>query len=1023
MRESFKQYVLRLVLAQALFFVPSVFSAQETYFQQEVNYTITVRLDDVHNSLQANESMLYTNNSPHELSEIWMHLWPNAYKDRNSALCKQLLDQKNENLYYAKEEERGYIDSLSFRVNGKKIKWRFHPEYNDVCKLILEEALKPGQSLEITTPFYVKLPSARFSRMGYMGQSYAITQWYPKPAVFDKEGWHPMPYLDQGEFYSEFGSFDVSITLPANYRLAATGDRQDAAEEEKWIDEIDQRTRQLILSGDSVKEGIKFPKSDSLFKTVRFRQSRVHDFAWFADKRYYVVHDEVVLPNSGRTVQTWTYFTGRSFKFWKNAIHYVNDAVLFYSRCLGDYPYNNVTAVDGTIMAGGGMEYPNITVISETGDSLTLDVTITHEVGHNWFYGILGSNERDHPFMDEGLNSYYEMRYTRSKYPRLTMASWMNQDSGFHWLGLNKKPFWKQHELMYFMAMRNHSDQPLDLPSQAFTPFNYGAIVYSKTSVIMDYLADYLGEEKFDLAMQQYYNSFRFKHPTPEDFYASVSSSSGMDMRAFAAYFINSNAHFDYKLKGVSRLESGAYSLKLKNKSGEPVPVSATAYKFGKPAGRVWSNGFEGKQHIEFPPLDADRFVVDGQKKLPELKRTNNTMKVKGLFKKLEPLSLRLGTGLEEEDKTQLNILPGAAYNYYNGAMLGLVLHNYSIYKKPFEFYLAPLYAFQSKSLAGIAEFNLNYYPAGPFRRISPGVILKTFAYDYFNNETYNQTNGTNLKKIYCNYYRIKPYLEFELNRKVPTSHWRQNLLLSSTLLFTDSLHYSASVQDGPKPVQVNSMVNGVDYSLRNNRYFNPFRLDLGLRQRSDMLKVYATFYQEITIKPRYSAELRLFAGAFLSGNNNLKSYYAFRSSGYSGYQDMLFDHNFIARNERTGFGFSQFAEEDGALKVWTPYGQSSTWLISANLKSPRIYKTPLKVFADVAVCDGQYLGNDKVLWDAGIDITLLKDIVDIYIPVFYSQDIADALELNGVAGLNSIRFTLNIHKFKPGKLLPSAID
>lgn len=174
--------------------------AQSQYFQQEVNYKIEVKLDDIKNTLDAKESIIYKNNSPDELKELWFHIWPNAYSDRNTALNKQKLENGSTKLYFATDAERGFIDSLNFNVNGTVIKWEFHPEWKDVCKLILNENLKPGSSITISTPFHVKIPSAKFSRLGFIGQAYYITQWYPKPAVYDNKGWHAMPYLDQENF-------------------------------------------------------------------------------------------------------------------------------------------------------------------------------------------------------------------------------------------------------------------------------------------------------------------------------------------------------------------------------------------------------------------------------------------------------------------------------------------------------------------------------------------------------------------------------------------------------------------------------------------------------------------------------------------------------------------------------------------------------------------------------------------------------------------------------------------------------
>ncbi len=281
-----------LILSIAVLVSSNLFS--QDYFQQEVDYQINVTLDDLNHELTGDITLTYTNNSPDELPFIWMHLWPNAYKNGKTALAKQQFREGNMFLFYAMDKALGYIDQLDFQANGAKIEWEFHPEHIDIAKLKLAEPLAPGASVTISTPFHVKLPSGNISRLGHINQSYQITQWYPKPAVYDRDGWHEMPYLNQGEFYSEYGSFDVSITLPKNYVVGATGDLVNGEAELAFLNDLDAQTRASNELGDNA-----FPASSEEMKTLRYQQSRVHDFAWFADKRWRVLKDEVTLPHSG----------------------------------------------------------------------------------------------------------------------------------------------------------------------------------------------------------------------------------------------------------------------------------------------------------------------------------------------------------------------------------------------------------------------------------------------------------------------------------------------------------------------------------------------------------------------------------------------------------------------------------------------------------------------------------------------------------------------------------------------------
>ena len=417
----------RIITALGMvFLMKSAIAQTKGSWQQEVNYTIKVTLDDQLHMLRGSEEVVYTNNSPATLNSLYIHLWPNAYKDKNTALAKQLMMSGKDYLFRNDPEYQGFIDSLDFKADGTSVKLTYDAKHIDIAVLTLNKPLAPGEKVVITTPFRVKLPSGEVSRMGHIGQTYQITQWYPKPAVYDEKGWHPMPYLNQGEFYSEYGSFDVSITLPEDYTVGSTGDLQTEREikrlnllaEYNGVTSLkpnqssgvaggkpepstegksepvypfqENLDKELIPAGMYRAADIPIRRSEldwskidkfyannnpdgnrdswvekaKVMKTIRYTQSRVHDFAWFADKTFLVLKGQVVLPRSGRTVTTWAMYTKGSEELWKpHALEYLHDGILKYSQWNGDYPYNQVTAVDGTISAGGGMEYPNVTVI------------------------------------------------------------------------------------------------------------------------------------------------------------------------------------------------------------------------------------------------------------------------------------------------------------------------------------------------------------------------------------------------------------------------------------------------------------------------------------------------------------------------------------------------------------------------------------------------------------------------------------------------------------------------------------
>lgn len=1019
--------MLRLFFIISFLSTYSIVCAQQNYFQQEVNYNIDVTLNDIIHELSAFEKIEYINNSNNTLDCIYFHLWANAYKNKETALAKQLLENGETEMHFAKEEDLGYIDSLNFMVNGQVVKWEFDKQYIDICKLTLNSPIKPGDTISITTPFHVKLPSAKISRLGHIDQAYAITQWYPKPAVFDRDGWHQMPYLNQGEFYSEFGAYDVKITLPKNYVLAATGDRIDEPEEEQWLLSKVEETEKLIATKKYSLDN-SFPPSSKEYKTIQFKQFRVHDFAWFADKRFHVLKGDLLLPHGGNKVDTWAFFTNSEPELWAKSIEYLNDATAFYSEINGDYVYNHVTAIDGTISAGGGMEYPNITIIGESGTDFTLETTIMHEVGHNWFYGMLGSNERDYPFMDEGLNSFYEMRYIRTKYPSKTLASLIGRDSTFSFFGLNKFKHKAEYELAYLMAARKNLDQPIATNSKDFTNYNYGGIVYSKSALVFDYLMNYLGKDKFDQAMQFYFEQWKFKHPTPEDLIKTLQYHLNADLHWFVEELIVTNKKIDYKMVSHKKLDDNSHAILVKNNSNVLGPVSVSGLKDGKLVGTVWYNGFIGKRVFEFPPADVDEFKIDYEEFMPDLKRKNNNIRTHGLFRKTDPIKLSFIGKLDNPNYTQINYLPILGYNHYNQFMLGCAFYNYSFLQRKTEITIAPMYAFGSKTPVGYADIT-KYITQNNnvFQQITLNAKAKSFAYDYINTSAFNENNSTTINSFNLNYYKVSASIDFELKKSFARSKITQHIGYTNTNLFVDNETYKIDSVDSSKS-SINlqnkaTIINNFYYTLQNNRVINPFDVVFNFQHNDQFGKASATFNFAITFKNKNTLDIRLFAGAFIYKANNLREDYRFRMSGFNGAQDYLFDYNYAGRNEIYGVPAAQMVEKDGAFKIWTPLGQTSKWLVTLNIKSPKVGKLPLKLYADIGTSEfNESLYKDKFLYNVGVDICLWKNVFEIYVPFAYSNDIKTALKANNKDGFfDTIRFTLNLHNINPRNLLTSS--
>ena len=940
--------------------LPLLSQAQQRYWQQEVNNTIDVSLNDIEHSLDGFIKIQYINHSPDTLRYIWFHLWPNAYKTDQTAFSEQLLQNGRTDFYFSDKDQRGYINRLDFRVDGTKASVEDHPLYIDIVKVLLPTALAPGEQILITTPFHTKLPF-NFSRGGHVGQSYQITQWYPKPAVYDNKGWHEMPYLEQGEFYGEFGSFDVRISLPKNYVVAATGDLQNE-EEKKWMitENGELKKKRLTLTKLQPKkqenqsifspkkpETVPTPTSDKQIKTVQYKQNNIHDFAWFADKTFIVDHDTIQLT-SGKIIDVYSFYLPNENSHWQTSVRYIKKAIRFRSQEIGDYPYYVVSVVEAKTGIHGGMEYPSITSIPSGLSSRKLEATIEHEIGHNWFYGAMANNERDEPWMDEGMNAFYDNRYSI-------------QQNGSPVQLIEVKPNWlrkKMPENMASMFFETRTtikkDQPIETRSEDFSNINYGLIAYIKASSWINLLENQLGQNLFANSMKTYYQQWQFKHPYPEDFKKTIEE--------------------------VSR----------KN-------------------------------------LD-DQFALLNKKGALENSKTKRKERVAFLF------------NLKESDKyNYISLLPAIGYNNYDQWMIGAAIHNYSLPPSHFQFFIAPLYATNSKQLNGIGLLKYTWYPDDKIQKIETSISGQRFS-------TKSATDSVS-NLIFGGFYKILPSIRFTFKNKNPRSTLEKRIDFRTYLIGEKDFKYLLYTVDSVlHPIKQNysfRYLNQLTYNIDNNRVLYPYDMQIQVQQASQWWRLNFNSNYFFNYAKGGGMNVRLFAAKFgyignLSSSEQFLTYnYQPKLTASIGSDDYTYSNYFLGRNEYTGFASQQIMMRDGGLKIRTDMfqdlqGRSDNWVASLNFNStlpqqllPKFI--PLKLFLDIgtyADAWGSKPPTGKFLYVGGLQLSLFKNLINIYAPVFYSSDFRNSLKTLGSDNTfgKRLSFSIDIQNITLRKLYRNSI-
>lgn len=600
-------------------------------WQQRVSYKIEARLNTEEQSLKAVEYLTYYNKSPHSLETLYVHLYANAYKDENTVYAQESKRMRDYYFIDAKDSERGYIDIENIYHNNDSLQFEIN---ETIMSIPLNQLLKSGDSITLKIESYLKIPK-QFSRLGFQPDHYEMVQWYPKICVFDEDGWHLDTYHAIGEFYGEFACFDVEINLPGDYVVAATGERVDSLDKE-FLDS-------LIIN----KKKIEVDER----RTVRFFAENVHDFAWVCDPDFLVKKYEV------DSIDIFVFYLKHNEKNWNNAGVYAVDAVKRYNEWYGMYPYKTLSIVNGYNPAGDGMEYPTLIIIrlSENWYTRFFEMVIIHEIGHQWFYGVLGSNELEETWLDEGFTTYTEIRYFEDKYGK--------ENSLIKLPLVPSLPSRYYYKFTYYITQTNYIEKPVLTPAYEFidTPIAYMNSSYSKPALFLFNLEGVLGKEKFDIILKRYFHEYKFTHPKTRDFIRICEEESEQDLKQIFDGFLNSTEFCDWRIKQVKKNK-----VQIENAGNIQMPVDV----FLEGDSETEIIRIDGKAKIETISLSESekikKVVIDPYGYSLEPNYWNNYYPRK--------IEIKPILSLPSFDSYQILFLPYLWYGNYDGITTGLYL-------------------------------------------------------------------------------------------------------------------------------------------------------------------------------------------------------------------------------------------------------------------------------------------------------------------------------------------------------------
>ena len=585
------------------------------YWQNSADYNLEATLDDKNHTVSGNVTIHYTNNSPETLDFIWLYL----EQDRFTENSRGTLTTPVQGNRYSGDTEGGFeLTNVSAKTKtGTSSKYLIT---DTRMQLWLDKPLPAkGGTVDIKMNFKFKVPVEGMDRMGRLdvkgGTIYAIAQWYPRVAVFDDVvGWNTDPYLGAGEFYCEYGNYDVKITAPANHTVVCSGQLENPNEvltksqQDRLAEAAKSDKTVYIISPDEVGKPVAAVKQNGTL-TWHFKMENTRDVAWAASAAF--IWDAARMNlGGGKTGLAQSVYPKESDgkTAWSRSTEFTKASIEFYSKTYFPFPYPNAINVAASV---GGMEYPGVSFCHYQSNGADMWDVTDHEFGHNWFPMIVGSNERRYPWMDEGFNTFIN-HYSTKNFNNGEFVT--NQDN--------------PRSLVQYLTYENR--EGIDTYPDVANARNLAYTGYYKPAIGLYLLREYiLGTERFDNAFKSYIYTWAYKHPQPNDFFNHIENVAGEDLSWFWKGWFYGNGNIDLGITSVETYQGG-FLITVENDGQIPMPVQLqviytdnTTDNINLPV-EIWQRG-NSWEHLLKTNKQVQRVVLDPNKMLPDVNLLNDT--------------------------------------------------------------------------------------------------------------------------------------------------------------------------------------------------------------------------------------------------------------------------------------------------------------------------------------------------------------------------------------------------------------
>ncbi|SDB26389.1 hypothetical protein SAMN03097699_0376 [Flavobacteriaceae bacterium MAR_2010_188] len=903
-----------------LFLTVVIFGA-ETFAQNKIGIQADFNIEQ--KLISINQVIEYQNNTRDTLTEIYLNDWSNSYSTKNTPLATRFAEEFDTKFHFAKSDDRGFTNITSIKENGNELYHQYVEKHPDILKVILSDAVFPGESYKINLSYNVVMPNSTFTDYGIdKNQNIYLKYWYITPAVYDGR-WEYYSNKNLEDLYVPVADISMSVTYPKNYLLVSELNLIDV--------KVNPQSQTTLLNGKN-----RINSTLVLRKSADFNFIQTENFTVLTD-----INEEDVEKHEKAII--------------------VDRITNYISENIGKYPHEQmlITTTDYKKEPLYGLnQLPSF--LRPFSDSFQYELKIAKTAISHYLESTLLTNPRSDNWLNNGLEIYFLMKYIDEFYPDKKLLGSLADVWGIRSFHAADLKFNERYPLFYMEMARGNNDQPISMAKDSLIKFNANIAGKFKAGVGLTYLGDFMESETLDSTIESFLRDNQLKKVSTKEFENQLKLRTDKNIDWFFKDYIGTRKKMDFKIKEV-KTEADSLIVTIKNKRKNNMPVSLFRIKDDSIISKQWVEHIDGEKTITIAKNDADKLVLNYDHVIPEFNLRDNWKSVDGSFFNNKPIQFRLFKDFEDPNYNQVFLMPLVEFNnIYDGLTLGAKFYNKTVLRKGFNYRLSPQFATKSKSFTGGGSAyytqnveNSNLYNwslgfGGKYNAIAEDafvtVLTPSASISFRNDQDFRSNKFQHLNLRYLSIKRSIG-LQAQITITEPDySVWNLRYVNSDRNLIDFSSWYS-DVQFAKKFGKVS-----VNYEYRKlsetNRQFN----------------------------------FRFFAGAFLYNNTNVESdYFSFALDRPT---DYLFDYNYLGRSESSGIFSQQIIIAEGGFKSQLPVEFANQWMTTMS-SSYSIWKY-IEAYGDIGLFKNQDFRADFV-YDSGIRLNLVPDYFEVFFPVYSS--------------------------------------